>query len=61
LIRGAGGELWASFLKDGVIRYFTTQSGDKEAPPTAIKQWQESFNNTEVILHPHVDRIPKRP
>lgn len=57
VIRGKYGELWAAFIEDNVVRYFTTQQEWKSRLPKTIEKWREKFNDKEVVYDSPVKLI----
>ncbi|NDU85378.1 MAG: nucleotide-binding protein [Ferrovum sp.] len=58
VIRGERGELWAAFIDDDIVRYFTTQHEWKVRLPKTIEKWREKFNEKEVVYESPVEVIP---
>lgn len=59
IMRGEKGQLWAAFLSDEIVRYFTTELEDQEKLPKTIEKWRERFQDKEVRCIKAVIRIPK--
>lgn len=57
VIRGEYGELWAAFIDDDVVRYFTTQHEWKTRLPKTIEKWRENFDDKEVVYDSPVELI----
>jgi hypothetical protein len=57
IMRGMHGELWVSYIDDGCVRYFTTQTKWKNTLPKTIDAWRERFKEKPISFHPSVDVI----
>jgi hypothetical protein len=61
IMRGEKGELWAAFIDDDVVRYFTTEEAFKNVFPETFDLWRKNFSEKDVIFSGHMDYIPKFP
>ncbi|MDQ9171921.1 hypothetical protein Q8A64_16020 [Oxalobacteraceae bacterium R-40] len=59
VMRGEAGELWAAYIDDDVVRYFTTECDYQDKLPLTIEAWRENFKEKPVEYHVCVDFIPK--
>jgi len=50
-IFGKEGEVWAIYLKDNEIRYFTNVMNWKTVIPKTFLHWMSRFNDTVVIYY----------
>ncbi len=57
IMRGTAGQLWAAYLDDPVVRYFTTEPQFKDKLPATIENWLSS-KNKDVVFHSDVRRVP---
>lgn len=53
IMSGTTGELWAAYLDDDVVRYFTTEPKWKEQLPKTIEDWRSRFSEKVVKFHPY--------
>ena len=60
LMRGDNGQLWAAYIDDDVVRYFTTERAFRERLPKTIDKWRERFSDKELVFQNEVDVIPER-
>ena len=58
VMRGENGELWAAYIDDEVVRYFTTESGYAKLLPQTIVKWRERCSEKQVIYEERSDAIP---
>jgi len=58
LMKGARGELWAAYIDDEQVRYFTTEPAYKRQLPKTIEQWRSKFKDKEVVYMDSVSTIP---
>jgi len=58
IIRGGSGQLWAAFIDDDVVRYFTTQRKYEGRLPTTIEEWLQRFKGRKVVFDSEVEVIP---
>jgi hypothetical protein len=58
IMRGSNGALWAAFIDEDVVRYFTTQSSWKNTLPNTMEEWRTRFSDKQVVFHHIVDTIP---
>ncbi len=58
LMKGTRGELWAAYIDNERVRYFTTELAYKRLLPETIKEWRSRFSEKEVIFMDHVSTIP---
>ena len=59
VMRGRNGELWAAFIDDNVVRYFTTEYEFRERLPITMEHWRERFKDKAIVFAGDVRRIPK--
>lgn len=57
IMRGPKGELWAAYIDNQVVRYFTTQLEWKDVLPKTIENWRQRFKE-KLVSHSSVDVIP---
>jgi hypothetical protein len=57
LMKGARGELWAAYIDNEQVRYFTTEPAYKHMLPRTIEEWRSRFPKKEVIFMDHVSTI----
>jgi hypothetical protein len=58
LMRGTDGQLWAAYIDNDVVRYFTTERDFRERLPQTIESWRERFPDKNVVFANDVDIIP---
>ena len=58
ILRGERGQLWAAYIDNDVVRYFTTEREYQATLPNTIEKWRERFNDKNVIFDAGIDRIP---
>ncbi|MGZ8174461.1 MULTISPECIES: hypothetical protein [Methylobacter] len=57
IMSGSRGELWAAYLDDDVVKYFTTESKWKEQLPKTIENWRSRFSEKPVTFHAYTSAI----
>jgi hypothetical protein len=57
VLRGARGQLWAAYIDDDVVRYFTTEREYMSTLPKTIEEWRSRFADKAVVYDSPVDRI----
>ena len=57
-MRGSEGQLWAAYIDEEVVRYFTTEPKYKTTLPATMEHWRERFKEKKVILDSQVKTIP---
>jgi hypothetical protein len=55
---GSHGELWAAFIDDEEVRYFTSQPSSKTVLPAAFDEWRSNFVSKNVVFHNDVNLTP---
>jgi hypothetical protein len=58
VLRGERGQLWAAYIDEDVVRYFTTEREYQATLPKTIEKWRERFKDKNVIFDTEIDRIP---
>jgi hypothetical protein len=58
VMRGENGELWAAYIDNDVVRYFTTENAFKKRMPQTIEKWRERFPEKEVVYEKNSAVIP---
>ncbi len=58
VMRGAGGQLWAAYIDNEAVRYFTTEREFRERLPQTIERWRDRFRSKNVVFANDVDVIP---
>jgi hypothetical protein len=58
VLRGERGQLWAAYIDDDVVRYFTTEREYQAMVPNTIEKWRERFKHKKIIFDAEIDRIP---
>jgi hypothetical protein len=58
VMRGADGQLWAAYIDNEVVRYFTTEREFRERLPQTIEMWRGRFRGKSVVFANEVDAIP---
>ena len=58
VMRGSEGQLWAAYIDEEVVRYFTTEPKYKTTLPATMEHWRERFKEKKVILDSQVKTIP---
>jgi hypothetical protein len=58
VLRGERGQLWAAYIDDDVVRYFTTEREYRATLPKTIEKWRDRFKDKNVIFDTEIDRIP---
>jgi hypothetical protein len=58
VLRGERGQLWAAYIDDDVVRYFTTEREYQARLPNTIEKWRERFKDKSVVFDAQIDRIP---
>jgi hypothetical protein len=58
LLKGAHGELWAAYIDDERVRYFTTEPAYKHRLPQTIEERRSKFIEKEVLFMDFVNTIP---
>lgn len=56
---GYHGELWAAFIDDDVVRYFTTNLSWKKELPKTIEKWRERFPDKPIVFQQAIDVLPE--
>jgi len=59
VMRGEGGQLWAAYTDDDVIRYFTTEHDFKNKLPATIQHWKKGLTAKQLACMTSVDLIPR--
>jgi hypothetical protein len=49
-MRGDEGQLWAAYIDEEVVRYFTTEHAYTQRLPATIESWRERFKEKQVIF-----------
>jgi hypothetical protein len=57
LMKGTRGELWAAYIDDERVRYFTTEPAYKHHLPKTIEAWRSRFREKEVLFMDYVSTI----
>ena len=57
LMKGTRGELWAAYIDNEQVRYFTTEPAYKHRLPQTIEDWRFGFPEKTVIFTDHVSTI----
>ena len=60
VLRGEEGQLWAAYIDDDVVRYFTTEGSYRERLPATIENWRKSFEDKPVIFDSEIDVMPSQ-
>ncbi|MGH6197585.1 TIR domain-containing protein [Escherichia coli] len=55
---GREGEIWAIYLNDGEIRYFTNVHKWKKTIPKTFEQWRERFPEIEINYGSDISTLP---
>ncbi|NUC70591.1 hypothetical protein HUC35_22905 [Escherichia coli] len=55
---GRDGEIWAIYLNDGEIRYFTNVHKWKKTIPKTFEQWRERFPEIEINYGGDISTLP---
>ncbi len=58
VLRGERGQLWAAYIDDDVVRYFTTEREYQATQPNTIEKWRERFKDKNIVFDAEIDRIP---
>jgi hypothetical protein len=58
VLRGERGQLWAAYIDDDVVRYFTTEREYQATVPNTIEKWRERFKDKNIVFDSEIDRIP---
>jgi hypothetical protein len=58
VMRGENGQLWAAYVDEDVVRYFTTEPEFKDHLPKTIEQWRQRFPTKEVVFGSEILVIP---
>jgi hypothetical protein len=58
VLRGERGQLWAAYIDNDVVRYFTTEREYQTTLPKTIEKWRDRFKDKNVIFDAEIDRIP---
>lgn len=61
IMRGDKGQLWAAYIDDDVVRYFTTERQYRETLPRTIEEWRQRFKDKPVTFDSPADRITSEP
>lgn len=59
VMKGASGQLWAAYIDDNIVRYFTTEPEFKNSLPLTIEEWRSGFKNKDVVFTNDVRVIPE--
>ncbi len=54
VVKSDSGHMWAAFIDDDVVRYFTTHSEFKDNLPSTIDTWREKFRDKQIIFENNV-------
>ena len=58
VMRGENGQLWAAYIDEDIVRYFTTEREFKNRLPKTIEQWRQRFPSKKVVLGSEIVAIP---
>jgi hypothetical protein len=58
VLRGERGQLWAAYIDDDVVRYFTTEREYQASLPKTIEKWRERFKDKNIVYDTKIDRVP---
>ncbi|MFT0876244.1 hypothetical protein VRZ08_06750 [Rhodopseudomonas sp. G2_2311] len=61
IMRGERGQLWAAYIDDDVLRYFTTEREYQSKLPSTFERWRERFEDKAIVFDAGIDRIPPAP
>lgn len=53
------GRMWAAFLSDSRVSYFTTERKYQKSLPATFDEWRANFMDVPVDFEPAVDRVPR--
>lgn len=59
VMKGRDGQLWAAYIDDNVIRYFTTEPDFKSRLPVTIESWRESTGSLPVEYGTDIRTVPE--
>ncbi len=55
---GSQGELWAAFIDDDEVRYFTNQPNSKTVLPATFDTWRANFIDKNVVFNSEINLTP---
>ena len=58
VLRGERGQLWAAYIDDDVVRYFTTEREYQATLPNTIEKWRERFKDKNIVFDAEIVHIP---
>ena len=58
VMKGERGELWAAYIDDDHVRYFTTEKAYKDRLPETINKLRSGFSDMSVVFMHTVNTIP---
>lgn len=58
IMSGIYGEMWAAYIDEDIVRYFTTQKDWKKRLPNTIENWRNNFLEKEVIYEHEIEIVP---
>jgi hypothetical protein len=58
ILLGPSGRLWAAYIDDDVVRYFTTEGSWKARLPLTLEKWRERFGDKRVVYDSTIDYLP---
>ncbi|WP_213803741.1 hypothetical protein [Granulicella sp. dw_53] len=58
VMRSSTGSLWAAYIDDDVVRYFTTEPASRTKLPATIEHWRSGFSDKPIVFDSPVSIIP---
>lgn len=58
VMSGTRGEMWAAYIDNEVVRYFTTQKEWQKCLPKTIESWRENFRDKSVLFEHDIEVVP---
>jgi hypothetical protein len=60
VMKSESGHLWAAFIDDDVVRYFTNHSEYKDKMPRTLEKWRERFLEKKIVFGEPLTILPER-
>lgn len=59
IMSGIYGEMWAAYIDEDVVRYFTTQKDWKNRLPKTIENWRKNFLDKNIVYEHDIEIVPE--